>query len=72
MLGASLFFLGEKSPKGNILFSREYLSQKKNLIRKKNHKLIFQESIATISISTDYNFEETSENICPQNNFKIV
>jgi len=35
MLGASLFFLGEKSPKGNILFLREYFVPKIFLIRKK-------------------------------------
>jgi hypothetical protein len=42
----------------NIHFS------KKN--SKKNHKLIFQENITTIIITSDYNFEETSENMSPE------
>jgi hypothetical protein len=74
MLGASLFFGGKKSSKGNIIFLKEeILSQIYFFLIyiRKNHKLIFQEIIATIIITTNYTFEANSKNISLEH-FKIV
>jgi hypothetical protein len=68
MLGASLFFWVKNLQMATSFFLREYFVPKKKFLKKleKNHKLIFQESITTMSISTDYNFEETSINMSPE------
>jgi hypothetical protein len=58
----SLVFFGEKNlEKATSYFIRccKYSFFQKAL--KKNHKLKFQETITTIIITSDYNFEETSE-----------
>jgi hypothetical protein len=68
MLCASLF-LGENSWKGNVLLYKEIFCCKYSFFKKtfeKNHKLIFQENITTIIITSDYNFEETFENMSPE------
>jgi hypothetical protein len=78
MLDASLFFLGQmffKTShlflKGNILslslsLSLSHTHTHTHIYNSpKNHKLIFKESIGTIIIITEYNFEETSENVSP-------
>jgi len=75
MLGASFFFQGENSPKGNIIFfkgnilSQIFFSRKHS--QKKNHKLYFKESIATVITTLDYNFQKTSKNVS-LGLFKIV
>jgi hypothetical protein len=35
----------------------------KSIRKKKNHKLIFKENIGVIITTTNYNFEETFENV---------
>jgi hypothetical protein len=60
-----VFFLGgKKSSKGKTIFLKEdILSQIFFFLIyiQKNHKLIFQEIIATIIINTDYTFEMNSK-----------
>jgi hypothetical protein len=66
MLCASLFFWLKILQKENsfLFFKENILSQLFFLEPfKKYHKLIFQESITTVIITIDYNFEETFENI---------
>jgi hypothetical protein len=47
-------------------FKREYvITQTHTYNSQKNHKLNFKERIGTIIIITEYNFEETSENVSP-------
>jgi hypothetical protein len=61
---------GQKPPKAKhpfffkYIFCRKYSSFYKRF--PKNHKLIFQNSIAIIIITTNYNFEETSGNMSPE------
>ncbi len=74
MLGASLFKknLGEKFPKSQhpfFNFIKRIFYYKKNLKKFEFfffHKSKFLESIATIIITTNYNFEETFEKYVPR------
>jgi hypothetical protein len=65
MLGASFFFLGKKSPKGNILFFETIFCSKYSFSKhiKKIINYFFEESIAIVIITTKYSFEETSKNM---------
>ncbi len=63
-----MFFLGRKIFKRKHLFFKwNILSQisffLKSIRKKKNHKLIFKENIGVIITTTNYNFEETFENV---------
>jgi len=67
MLGTSVFFGAKNLQKATSFFKMEYFVTNilfsKEHSQKKNHKLCFKDSIGIIITTTNYNFEETFENV---------
>jgi hypothetical protein len=51
-------------------FVKDDFFSKKHSQKKRNHKLLLKESIATIITTIDYNFEEPMK-MCPHNSLKL-
>jgi hypothetical protein len=59
-----VFFWAKKSPKGKIFFFKGIFCHKYFFL--KTFEIFFQESITTIIIIINYDFEETFENMSPE------
>jgi hypothetical protein len=62
MMGANLFFGVKNLQKETSFLKKEYFVTNILFLKdtwKKNHKLIFEESLVTVITTTNYNFEET-------------